>query len=238
MIPSPPARPTPFTAVVFDFFGTLTPSTPAHVWDEHASRSAAPLGIPATEWRAQLDASFRERAAGALGSLERTFAELARRAGYAPGPAELSAACAARRTAQATLYSVLRPDAAPTLAALRARGLPVGVLSDCSVELADAWPGLPVAALVDARVLSCEEGRCKPDPAVFELIAARLGAAPQDCLYIGDGGSGELTGAAAVGMTAVQLRAPDWAENDAHHREDDWSGPWLGSLAETAAWLG
>jgi hypothetical protein len=30
------------TAVIFDFFGTLTPSTPTDVWDDHAARSAAP----------------------------------------------------------------------------------------------------------------------------------------------------------------------------------------------------
>lgn len=30
------------TAVVFDFFGTLTPSTPTNVWEDHAGRSAAP----------------------------------------------------------------------------------------------------------------------------------------------------------------------------------------------------
>lgn len=36
----------PSSVVIFDFFGTLTPSTPARVWDEHAARSAAPLGNP------------------------------------------------------------------------------------------------------------------------------------------------------------------------------------------------
>ncbi|MFC4057087.1 hypothetical protein ACFOWE_02195 [Planomonospora corallina] len=69
------------TAVIFDFFGTLTPSTPSHVWDEHAARSAAVLGIPARDWCAALDASFPERAVGSLGDLSATFRALVQRCG-------------------------------------------------------------------------------------------------------------------------------------------------------------
>jgi putative hydrolase of the HAD superfamily len=147
-------------AVIFDFFGTLTPSTPTSVWDDHAARSAAPLGIPARAWRAVLDASFPERATGSLGDLTTTFRTLARRSGVNPGEEALAAACAARMTAQRELF-VLRGDAVSTLTKLRVRGLRLGVLSDCTAELAETWPRLPLAGLVDARVLSCEEGRRK-----------------------------------------------------------------------------
>lgn len=140
----------PITAVAFDFFGTLTPSTPAAVWDEHAARSAAPLGIDPARWRAALDTSFPERATGALGDLKETFRTLARRCGRDPDEAALEAACAARATAQRELF-VPRPDAVSTLAAIRERGHPVGVLSDCTVELAHAWASLPLAGHVDAR---------------------------------------------------------------------------------------
>ncbi|MFC8435819.1 HAD family hydrolase [Streptomyces sp. NPDC057253] len=224
----------PVTAVIFDFFGTLTPSTPAHVWDEHAARSAAPLGIDARTWRAALDTSFPERAVGGLGDLTATIRTLARRCGVEPSAEALAAACAARLTAQRELF-VLREDAVPTLTRLRARGMRVGVLSDCTVELADSWPQLPVAGLVDARVLSCEERRRKPDPELFRLIAHRLGAPAQECLYIGDGGGHELTGAARCGMRAFLLAATDWGDNDAHQREDDWAGPSVSALSEVPA---
>ncbi|MFD7643579.1 HAD family hydrolase [Kitasatospora sp. NPDC059795] len=224
------------TAVVFDFFGTLTPSTPAGVWDDHAARSAAPLGLPTGVWRAALDSSFPERATGSLGDLAATFRTLARRNGLDPGDEALTAACAARLAAQRELFA-LRADAVPTLTELRARGLRLGVLSDCTAELAESWSQLPLAELVDARVLSCEEGRRKPDPELFQLIARRLGVAPQDCLYVGDGGGHELTGATACGMRAFMLRAADWADNDAHSREDDWSGPSLPSLSDVLSLL-
>jgi putative hydrolase of the HAD superfamily len=221
-------------AVIFDFFGTLTPSTPSRTWDDHAARSAAPLGLPAATWRAALDASFAERATGRLGDLAATFRALALRSGFDPSDEALAAACAARRQSQRELFR-LRPDAIGVLRALRTQGMALGVLSDCTVELAEAWPDLPLADLVDARVLSCEEGRRKPDPELFRLIARRLGTVPGDCLYVGDGGGNELTGASRCGMRAYMLRASDWADNDAHQREDDWAGPAVPSLTAVLA---
>ncbi len=226
----------PITAVIFDFFGTLTPSTPEHVWREHTARSAAPLGISAGAWRSALDSSWPERAAGLLGDLPATFRELARRSGAEPTDEALAAACAARAAAQRELL-VFRPDALEVLARVRALGLKVGVLSDCTTELAEAWASLAVAALVDARVLSCEVGRRKPDPELFGLIARLLGVAPPHCLYVGDGGGGELTGAARCGMAAVMLRAGDWDVNVAHGREDTWPGRRVSSLSEVLGLL-
>ena len=219
-----------FAAVVFDFFATLTPSTPEHVWQDHTARSAALLGLDAATWRRALEESWAERATGALGDLPATFRELARRCGAEPDEDALTAACRARRAAQRELF-VFRPDALAILTEVRARGLKVGVLSDCTVELAEAWPGLPVARLVDARVLSCEASRRKPDPVLFNTIASQLGVAPADCLYVGDGGGHELTGASACGMRAVMLRGDDWYTVTAHAREDDWAGASVLSLS-------
>ena len=138
-----------YAAVVFDFFATLTPSTPEHVWQEHTARSAAPLGLDAAEWRRALDESWAERATGALGNLPATFRPVSPSARRRARRRALAAACAARRDSQGELI-VFRPDGLSVLAEVRARGLKVGVLSDCTVELAEAWPRLPVAGLVDA----------------------------------------------------------------------------------------
>jgi putative hydrolase of the HAD superfamily len=224
-------------AVIFDFFGTLTPGTPGAIWDQHAALSAGPLGIPAATWRRALDESWEERATGRLGGLAETFRALAIRCGTEPDAGALAAACAARRTCQRELFR-LRPEAERTLAAVRAHGVPIGVLSDCSVELSEAWTALPVAELVDARVLSCEEGRLKPDPELFRLVAGRLSTPPDQCLYVGDGGGHELTGARACGMTPYMLRARDWGDSQARNREDSWPGPYLTSLAEVLPVLG
>jgi putative hydrolase of the HAD superfamily len=226
-----------FTAVVIDFFGTLTQSVSDEVWVKAAAVSAAPLGLPAEQWREMLTVSFAERATGVLGDLTETFRELARRCGVEPSEAALAEACDARVAAQNALF-VFRPDVPGALKALKARGYRLGLLSDCTPELPVAWPGLGVASYFDTAAFSCVEGVKKPDPAFFRLVCERLGVAPAECLYVGDGGSRELSGAAAVGMTPVMLRADDWHDNSAHDREDDWPGPEIGSFSELIRVIG
>ena len=212
-----------YAAVVFDFFGTLTPPTPPYVWDAHAARSAAPLGISPTVWRNALDSSFHERLTGSLGDLTQTFRTLARRCGVEPDERMVANACAARMDAQRELF-ILREDALPTLRQLQTKGMRFGVLSDCTIELVEDWPSLPLAALVEVAVFSCIEGRRKPDPVLYQAAAQRLGVEASSCLYISDGDRRELEGASRCHLTAVRLRSADRVDRDAHQEEGEWSG--------------
>lgn len=107
---------------------------------------------------------------------------------------------------------------------LRQRGLLIGVVSDRTHELVAAWRQLPVAAFVDATAFSIEVGAGKPDPRICLAATDALAVAPSECLYVGDGASQELTGAQAIGMTAVWLDADDAAEHVSYRREEDWVG--------------
>jgi len=53
---------------------------------------------------------------------------------------------------------------------------------------------------------------------MYRLACTGLAVTPAECLYVGDGGSGELTGAAAVGMRPVLLADDDWATATASTR--------------------
>ena len=109
-------------------------------------------------------------------------------------------------------------------------------MSDCTSELPDAWPRLPLAALVDAPVFSCVERTRKPDPRLFRTVAAApAGRTQRACLYIGDGGGRELTGASAIGMRAVLLAGADWHQHRDHRTEADWAGPRISSLTDLVA---
>ncbi|HKE64622.1 MAG TPA: HAD family hydrolase [Micromonosporaceae bacterium] len=215
-------------AVVFDFFGTLTRAMrrgPGH--DEVARR----LGIDPRIFARVLDDTFMARTVGAFGGPLTTLAVVAVRAG-APAPSRSALRQAyADRTAAVRSDVHLRPDAVIVLRAVRARGLRTAVLSDCTRELAAFWGELPVAGLVDARVLSIEERRHKPDPVMYQTVAHRIGVEPRHCLYVGDGGSRELTGAGAAGMTALRLAADDLADHLVFGA-DDWTGPSVRSLSD------
>lgn len=97
----------------------------------------------------------------------------------------------------------LDADVERTLLALRARGYPIGLVSNCTEEVAVAWPESPLAPLVDHPVFSATAGTCKPDARIYHLACEALAVEPSECLFIGDGANDELSGAAAVGMTAV-----------------------------------
>lgn len=218
-------------AVVFDFFGTLTPVSPSEVWASNAAKLAAVLGVGTEPLLQLLDDSFPERITGVLGDQRQTMQALAGRLGVRPTEEQLAEAIAVRRSVQEAMFA-LRPEALGVIERLRSAGLKTGLVSDCTSELPDAWARLPLATLIDAPVFSCIEGTRKPDPRLFRKVAADLATEPARCVYIGDGGGQELTGASALGMRAVLLAGPDWHAHGDRRRETGWTGPRIGSLTE------
>ncbi len=219
------------TAVIFDFYGTLTPVSPSEAWASNAARLAGVLGVPVPALVRVLDESFPERISGALGDVRQTMAAIAARLGVRLTGEQLDRASQTRRSVQEAMFS-LRPEALGVIGMLRAAGLRTGLVSDCTSELPDAWPRLPLAAMIDAPVFSCVERTRKPDPRLFRKVAAELGAEPDRCVYVGDGGGNELTGASGVGMRAVLLAGPDWHEHRDHNRETGWAGLRISSLTD------
>jgi putative hydrolase of the HAD superfamily len=98
------------------------------------------------------------------------------------------------------------------LVELRARGLRLGLISNCSGDVCDLWEESPFADLFDAVVLSADVGMCKPDPRIYTVALERLDADASETIFVGDGHSDELAGAEAVGMRAVLLGSGvEWA---------------------------
>jgi HAD superfamily hydrolase (TIGR01509 family) len=91
------------------------------------------------------------------------------------------------------------PGALETLAALRARGLALAVVSNWDVGLAEHLERLGVDDLFSVVVTSAEAGAAKPDPAPFLLALKRLGVQPGRALHVGDEDEDEQ-GAAQAGM--------------------------------------
>lgn len=227
-----PPAPT-YRAVVFDFFGTLTHAVRRGPY--HAT-IALDLGCDPAEFIRVLNETFFDRASGVYGGAEATLRRLCDMLGAAPSQAAVRKACAARVVAVLG-DTRLRAEAVPVLRALRRRGIRTAVVSDCGYELPAFMPFLPVARWLDAAVYSVDVGACKPHPAMYRTACDRLGVRPEECLYVGDGGSQELTGARRAGMHVVRLDAPDLAGHLAFNAERDWTGPAVGSLTELVTFL-
>jgi putative hydrolase of the HAD superfamily len=217
-----------YGAVIFDFFGTLTSAItrgPAH------APIARRLGCEPGAFARALDATFHERSVGAYGDPARALDTVARMAGGDPSPEQVAAALPDRIEAVAA-DTRLRPDAAYVLDTLRKFGFRTAVISDCGPELPSIMPRLPIAAYVETCVFSIDVGHRKPEPVMYETACARLGVEPADCVYVGDGGSRELSGATAVGMTAIRLDAPDLGRHLVFDADHGWSGPAIDRLTD------
>ncbi|MGA5730152.1 HAD family hydrolase [Streptomyces seoulensis] len=90
------------------------------------------------------------------------------------------------------------PDAARVLGELRRRGIAVGVVSNIGWDLRPVFREHGLDAYVDAYVLSYEHGVRKPDPRLFAVACAELGAEPERTLMVGDSRAAD-GGAAALG---------------------------------------
>lgn len=205
-------------AVVFDFFGTLTDPENEHRRRHVYNSTAAVLGVPSEKFWDTVSSSFSERATGILGDTRQTLTEMARRCGTTPSSAQLDQAIVVHREG-ADLLHAPREGALDVLAELGERGFRLGVLSDCSSELCEAWAATSYAPLVDATVFSWAVGYRKPDPRGYAAAAAALGAPAAECWFVGDGGSRELWGADSAGMAPV-LVANTAHPGHAQYRDD------------------
>lgn len=189
-------------AVVFDFFGTLTdPGAEAGRRAAFAATAAA-LGVPEGLFCTAMADTYPERIVGGLGDTRQTLLAVARRCGTDPGGTRLEAAVAVHRAGAERLRTP-RPGVLGVLGRLRARGFRLGLLSDCSSELCEAWPETPYAALIDVPVFSWRERYRKPDSRLYAAVSGRLGVPAAECWYVGDGGSREHDGARRAGMRPV-----------------------------------
>jgi putative hydrolase of the HAD superfamily len=99
------------------------------------------------------------------------------------------------------------PDAEPVLSELDARGAPVGVVSDTGFDLRPVFAATGLSRWIDAVVLSCEHGVCKPAPAVFATACDTLRVDPAETLMVGDNAATD-GGAVAAGLTVLLLPPP------------------------------
>jgi len=95
-------------------------------------------------------------------------------------------------------------ESAGVLAALRDRGLRIGILSNIGIDPRGVLERTGLAGRYDAEVFSFEVGVVKPDAEIFRIAAERLGLAPLEVLMVGDSVEDD-GGAAHIGMRTLIL---------------------------------
>jgi HAD superfamily hydrolase (TIGR01509 family) len=104
------------------------------------------------------------------------------------------------------------PEVRETLAALRATGVTLGIVSNWGWRLPELCEQLELEPFFDFIVTSARVGANKPHPAIFEAAVALSGARPDRMLHVGDSLQADVHGAMGAGITGVLIDRSGRAE--------------------------
>ena len=99
----------------------------------------------------------------------------------------------------------IQEDVLDGIKALKSNGYTLVLVSNASTAEVVAWPQSPLRSYFDHSVFSCTVGLKKPDIEIYEHACELVNATPEDCIFVGDGGSNELIGAKKAGMTVLLM---------------------------------
>ncbi len=187
-------------AVIFDMYETLiTLYNSPNYFGPHM---AADAGIPVEKFKKIWSPMEGDRSIGKI-SLEEILALILKK-NNCYSEELLEKLVEKRIWAKAECFKHLNPEIIPMLEALKRNNIKIGLISNCFSEEAKLIRESNLYPFFDAVMLSYEQGVKKPDEEIYRRCVKELGVLPNECLYVGDGGSTELEAADKLGMKAVQ----------------------------------
>ncbi len=187
-------------AVIFDMYETLVTQLASPLY--YGAQIAQDLGLTAEAFLPGWRRTEEARATGKL-TFESVLEDLMKDHGIW-SPAAFQRVVNRRIAIQADCFFHLHPQILPMLQELKNRGIQIGLITNCFSEEARLIRESELFSYFDVPCLSWELGIRKPDPAIFHRCMELLDIPPENCLYVGDGGSRELETARSIGMQAVQ----------------------------------
>lgn len=189
-------------AVIFDMFETLI----THYHNQAAlyfgTQIAQDAGIAEEKFRLSWRGMEKERTIGKK-SLEEVL-EIILRENDCYSQELLNQIVEKRVMTAETCFLHLHLEIIPMFLELKRKGILIGLISNCFSEEAEVIRRSILFPYFDAVFLSYEQGVQKPDVEIFQRCVDKLSVKPEECVYVGDGGSFELEAAKDFGMTAVR----------------------------------
>jgi putative hydrolase of the HAD superfamily len=189
-------------AILFDLFHTLTALE--STWSPGPMTHQL-LGVSKEAWNEQLQEQSRARLAGQMRdpvTIIRTMAHA-----IDPGICESTIAAAVKNRVERFAGALLRvpQETLGVLSSLRRRGKSLGLISNADCMEVAGWDGSPLAPLFDSVIFSCRVGWVKPERQVYQACMSALEVVPEQCVFVGDGGTHELEGAKKLGIVTVMV---------------------------------
>ena len=223
-----------YKAVIFDLFGTLVRSFSEKEFKAMLGKMASVLEAPGDDFVNLWIETYNAQATGKEGfrSIESTIEYCCRVFNLDCDPTKINEASRIRFD-YTRVHMKPWKDVLPTLSELRRRRLKIGLITDCTPELPLIWPETPLVSVIDNPSFSCNVGIKKPDRRIYHLSCKNLDVRPQECLYVGDGSSDELSGATHAGLNPVGISIPEEQTFDAYRiNKEEWVGLKVSSIGE------
>ena len=186
--------------VIFDLFETLIsgfdtghPST---------TEVAQTLELPVKDFQREYYQSIRPaRYTGQFPDYATVLRYIAGKLGGNPPESTIKTLTERRQSAFNTHLRRIEPEILDMLNEITTSDIRLGLISNTDGSEVLDWQNSPLARFFEVTIFSHAVGMVKPNPHIYQHACKNLDVAPSDCIFIGDGNSDELRGAAQVGMS-------------------------------------
>ncbi len=187
-------------AVIFDMFETLITHYKCPLY--FGAQMAAEAGILEARFQALWRPTESDRSIGKIRTEE--VIEMILKENNCYTDELLKKIVQKRISTKEECFKHLHPEIIPMLTKLKEEEILIGLISNCFSEEAEVIRRSVVFPYFNMVCLSYEEGVQKPAEEIYRRCMDGLAVKPEECIYVGDGGSQELETARALGMNAVQ----------------------------------
>lgn len=187
-------------AVIFDMYETLI--TQYECPQYFAAQMAGDAGVDEARFQQLWRPTEDDRSIGTY-SLEEIL-EIVLRKCDCFSKSTLREIVAKRMRSKEQAFEHLHSEIIPMLTKIKEKGLQIGLISNCFSEESAIIRKSILYPFFDVACLSYDEGVKKPEEEIYRRCLERLQVQPEECIYVGDGGSNELEAAKALGMKAMQ----------------------------------
>lgn len=187
-------------AIYFDLFFTLIVSIYEKTNNEYEI-----LNLSVSEWEqyAENDILYHERALGFVKTEKEIIDKIVSLMPFEVSVIKKEQVLFAREQRMKNALQMISKEILDTLEKLKLKDIKLGLISNADCIDCKYWNQSPLFRYFNDSIFSCNVGLLKPDRQIYNLAMQRLDVSPDQCLYVGDGGSNELYGAKSAGMGTV-----------------------------------
>ena len=163
------------------------------------------LNISRQEWEASAENAdvYHMRATGKLKTERQMLESMVAGLPFSVTENQLEKLIEIRNDRYRKSLTKIHPDIISTLKELKDSGIKLCLVSNADIIDKKYWGISPLKDYFDAVIFSCDVGMVKPDKAIYQLAMERMRTTADNCYFVGDGGSNELSGAKNCGITTV-----------------------------------